>query len=91
MGDTGYKILQFDQVWKVPEASRFTPASPDVQPRLSFAGEQQITAAIASLTSAAKPMVVFVRNGGPPLATAMSPDQQPPVRLHRAASPRSEF
>ncbi len=79
MGDTGYKILQFDQVWKVPEASRFTPASPDVQPRLSFAGEQQITAAIASLTSAAKPMVVFVRNGGPPLATAMSPDQQPPL------------
>jgi hypothetical protein len=79
MGDSGYKILQFDQIWKVPEASRFTPASPDVQPRLSFAGEQQITAAIASLTSAAKPMVVFVRNGGAPLATATSPDQQPPL------------
>jgi hypothetical protein len=77
MGDSGYKILQFDQIWKVPEASRFTPQSPDVQPRLSFAGEQQITAAIASLTSAAKPMVVFVRNGGAPVATAMSPDQQP--------------
>jgi hypothetical protein len=76
MGDSGYKILQFDQIWKVPETSRFAPQS-DVPPRLNFAGEQQITAAIASLTSSAKPMVVFVRAGGAPLATAMSPDQQP--------------
>ena len=47
MGDSGYKILQFDQIWKVPESSRFAAQSPDVQPKLSFAGEQQITAAIA--------------------------------------------
>lgn len=79
MNDNGYKILQFDQVWKVPESSRFAAQSPDVQPRLSFAGEQQITAAIASLTGAPKPMVVFVRAAGPPLATTMSPDQQPPL------------
>ena len=77
MGDSGYKILQFDQIWKVPEASRFAAQSADVQPKLSFAGEQQITAAIASLSSPAKPMVVFVRAGGAPLATSMSPDQQP--------------
>jgi hypothetical protein len=76
MTDGGYKILQFDQVWKVPDSGRYGAAS-DVQPRLTFAGEQQITAAIASLTSTSKPMVVFVRDGGPPLATAMSPDQQP--------------
>ncbi|HEX4124589.1 MAG TPA: hypothetical protein VHY37_07665, partial [Tepidisphaeraceae bacterium] len=48
------------------------------QPRLNFAGEQQITAAIASLTNPTKKMVVFVRAGGAPLATAMSPDQQQP-------------
>lgn len=77
MADSGYKILQFDQIWKVPEASRFTPQATDVPPRLNFAGEQQITTAIASLTTAARPMVVFVRAGGAPLATAMSPEQQP--------------
>ena len=78
MTNSGYKILQFDQVWKVPDSSRFAAAAPDVQPRLSFAGEQQITAAIASLTTSARPMVVFVRAGGAPLATAVSPEQQPP-------------
>jgi hypothetical protein len=78
MTDSGHRILQFDQVWKVPDSSRFAAQAPDVQPKLSFAGEQQITAAIASLTTSAKPMVVFVRAGGPPLATAMSPEQQPP-------------
>jgi hypothetical protein len=76
--DSGYKILQLDQVWKVPESSRFAQANPDVPPRLSFEGEQQITAAIASLTAKNKPMVVFVRAGGQPLATSMQPEQQPP-------------
>jgi hypothetical protein len=77
MTDSGYKILSFDQVWKVPESSRFAAAGPDVQPKLSFAGEQQITAAIASLTGKPKPMVVFVRPGGPPLATMGQPGQVP--------------
>ncbi|MGD0462665.1 MAG: hypothetical protein ABSB74_09260 [Tepidisphaeraceae bacterium] len=77
MTDGGYKILSFDQVWKVPESSRFASAAPDVQPKLSFAGEQQITAAIASLTGGPKPMVVFVRPGGPPLATITTPGQAP--------------
>ena len=79
MADGGYKILQFDQVWKVPEESRFMSAATDVQPKLSFTGEQQITAAIASLTSGSKPMVVFVRNGGPPLTMSMSPEQPAPL------------
>ncbi len=60
-----------------PESSRFASATPDVQPKLSFAGEQQITAAIASLTGGPKPMVVFVRPGGPPLATITTPGQVP--------------
>lgn len=77
MTDGGYKILSFDQVWKVPEASRFASEAPDVQPKLSFAGEQQITAAIASLTGGPKPMVVFVRPGGTPLATMAMQGQTP--------------
>lgn len=78
MSDNDYRILQFDQVWKAPDTGRFSAGAADVQPKLSFAGEQQITAAIASLTNPNKQMVVFVRAGGPPLATAVSPDQQPP-------------
>jgi hypothetical protein len=67
--DNGYRILQFDQVWKMPQSSRFAEAGPDVQPKLAFAGEQQITSAIVTLTIPKKPMVVFVRISGPPLTT----------------------
>jgi hypothetical protein len=77
MTDGGYKILSFDQIWKVPESSRFAATATDVQPKLSFAGEQQITAAIASLTGGPRPMVVFVRPGGPPLATMGMQGQAP--------------
>ncbi len=77
MTDGGYKILSSDQLWKFPESSRFAPASPDMQPKLSFEGEQQITATIATLTGASKPMVVFVRPGGPPLVTGTQPGQTP--------------
>jgi hypothetical protein len=75
MTDSGYRILSFDQVWKVPESSRFAAAEEGVQPRLTFAGEQQVTAAIAALTGGPRPMVVFVRPGGPPLATSSIPGQ----------------
>jgi hypothetical protein len=79
MSDSGYKILQADQVWqKLPESAQYQAAAADAQPRLSFDGEQQITAAIVSLTNPGQRMVVFVRAGGPPLASAQSPDQQPP-------------
>jgi hypothetical protein len=77
MTDAGYKILSFDQVWKIPQSSRFASAAPDVQPKLSFAGEQQITSAIVALTGGPKPMVVFVRPGGPPLATMGMQGQAP--------------
>ncbi len=78
MSDSGYKILQFNQVWKTPESNRFVAAGPDVTPRLTFAGEQQISMAIASLSSGAKRMVVFVRPGGPPLAAAAGIGQPGP-------------
>jgi hypothetical protein len=75
MTDGGYRILSFDQVWKVPESSRFAAPDQGVQPRLTFAGEQQVTAAIAALTGGPRPMIVFVRPGGAPLATSMVPGQ----------------
>jgi hypothetical protein len=70
--DSGYKILQFDDVWKVPEGSNFASADADVQPRLAFSGEQHISAAILALTKTSKPMVVFVRPSGPPLTASPS-------------------
>ncbi|MDP9175349.1 MAG: Gldg family protein [Planctomycetota bacterium] len=78
MTDTGYKILQFGDLWKVPEQSRILGGS-DAKPHMAFAGEQQITAAIASLTGGKRPMVVFVRPGGAPLATSMNPEQEAPL------------
>jgi len=82
MTDTGYKIVQFDQVWTLPQSSRYAAAdSAEATPRFDFAGEQQITAAIVTLTSGAKPMVVFVRMGGAPLASTggfAASSQQPP-------------
>lgn len=65
----GYKILSFDQCWKEPPQSQFSVGSSDAPPRLVFAGEQQITSAIASLTGPPRPMIVFVRPGGEPLTT----------------------
>ncbi len=69
--DSGYKILQFDQVWKLPEGSIFAAADSDVPPRLIFSGEQQISSAILALTSH-KPMVIFVRPGGPTITSSMN-------------------
>jgi hypothetical protein len=71
MTKTGYKILPFDQVWKIPQGSIFGSADTDVQPRLIFSGEQQISSAILALTKQ-KPMVVFLRPGGPPLTASMN-------------------
>jgi len=72
--DAGYKVLQFSDVWRVPDVSRFTEDNSSQQ-RLNFEAEQQVTSSIASLTSGEKPMVVFVRSGGSPVTTA-TPDGQ---------------
>ena len=76
MTDSGYKILQFDQVWKVPDTAQYGSSTSDVLSRLSFGGEQQISLAIASLTTKQKPLVVFVRPGGPSLVTASEQGQE---------------
>jgi hypothetical protein len=72
--DKGYKIIQFEQAWKVPEGSIFGAADTDVAPRLIFSGEQQITGAIFALTQK-KPMIVFLRPGGPTITTSLNGGQ----------------
>jgi hypothetical protein len=68
MGASEWRVLPIDKVWQVPEDTRgFTPEG-KLKPR--FAGEQQVTGAIISLTSKAKTKVAFIRPGGPPLASA---------------------
>jgi hypothetical protein len=74
MTDSGYRIIQFEQAWKVPAGSVFGAADTDVSPRLIFSGEQQISGAIFALTEQ-KPMVVFLRPGGPPITSTMNGGQ----------------
>lgn len=67
--DNGYRILQFSQVWVLPETTGYGQVATDFKPRMTFAGEQRLTAALVTLTAAKKPIVVFLRAQGPLLAT----------------------
>jgi hypothetical protein len=67
MTDGGYKILQPEQLWITPQATRLGIPTSEDQGHLVFVGEEQISMAIASLTMPQKPMVVFVRPAGGPL------------------------
>lgn len=69
MGDNEMKVLPVEKVWQQDIDRRAAPGSEPLKPR--FAGEQQISTAILSLTSNKKPKVVFMRPGGPPVTTAM--------------------
>ncbi len=66
MGENDLKVLSFNQVWKNEIDRKSAPGSDPIKPQ--FAGEQQITTAILTLTAKVKPKVVFIRPGGPPLA-----------------------
>ena len=67
MGASEWRVLPADKVWQVPADSRGFSAEGKRKPR--FAGEQQVTGAIISLTGKAKPKVAIVRGGGPPWAS----------------------
>src|SRR5205814_381630 len=67
MGEREWRVLPYERVWQAPEI--IPGLYSGEKPKKKFAGEQQITSAILSLTSSKKPKVVFVRAGGPPLAT----------------------
>jgi hypothetical protein len=77
MGPNDMRSLSFDQVWQ-PETDKraYQNTSGDVKIKPKFAGEQQLTGAILSLTSATKPKVVFLRPGGGPLTSPGFPPFQ---------------
>lgn len=69
LGETDLRVLSYDKVWRVEEQARAIVRSRDkdtkIKPR--FAGEQQITSAIVSLSRPEKQKIAFVRPGGPPV------------------------
>jgi hypothetical protein len=73
LGPTDWRVLSFDQVW--PDSKSIKQIAEGKAQR-SFAGEQQISTAIISLTATKKPKVVFLRPGGGPLTNPGSPFQE---------------
>ena len=80
LGEDDWRVISFNQVWQIDPEIRETG---EVKPQ--FAGEQQISTAILSLTSERKPKVVFIRPGGAPLTTPGFPPFQPSGPLSRIA------
>jgi hypothetical protein len=83
MGPTDMRSLSFDQVWQPDTDRRSLQTDAKIKPK--FAGEQQITSAILSLTQAKKPKVVFIRPGGAPLTNPGFPPFQPSGPLSKVA------
>ena len=73
-GPTDWRVLQYNQMWPEDTDLR-NMVGGKVRPR--FAGEQQVTAAIYSLTTNKKPKVCFVRPGGEPVTQRRFPAFHP--------------
>ena len=73
MGENDIKLIDFKDVWKSGESTGLAARSGTGAPRLRFAGEQQLTSAILSLSQPQKTKVAFVRAGGPPKAGGAGP------------------
>ncbi len=69
-GENDWEIITHDEVWDQDIAITSDESFP---PRPRFGGEQMITSAILSINHPQKRKVVFVRNGGPPLAKVQYP------------------
>lgn len=67
VGENDMRVIPFEQVWR-PDDRELRALAPGQEPKPRFAGEQQISTAILALNQQKKQKVVFVRNGGPPLA-----------------------
>jgi hypothetical protein len=80
MGESEMRSLPFEQVW--PADTDVKNYVQDAPTRRRFAGEQQISTAIFSLSQKGKRKVVFIRPGGAPLTEA-------PVPLFRRGGPLS--
>ena len=70
MGENDIKLIDFKDVWKSGESTGLMQASAGTAPKFRFAGEQQLTAAMLSLSQPKKTKVAFVRGGGPAKTTA---------------------
>lgn len=65
LGETELKVIPRSQVWQRPNTGAFSRNGEAAKP--VFAGEQQVTSAILSLTMAKRPTVAVLRAGGPPV------------------------
>jgi hypothetical protein len=72
MGEKDIKLIDFKDVWKSGESTGFGTGTQG-PPRLRFAGEQQLTAAILSLAQPQRTKIAFVRGGGSPKTTSAGP------------------
>ncbi len=76
LGPDDLRMISYESVWPVDMRDVLAVSrAEEIKPR--FAGEQQITSAILSLTRREKPTIAFVRNGGPPLTDPGNPFQRP--------------
>jgi hypothetical protein len=75
LGEHDMKILPFGQVWTAPQNVRGMETE-QISQNLRFAGEQQISTALAALEMTKQPKVVFIRPGGPPLTAGASMFQE---------------
>jgi hypothetical protein len=67
MAESDMKVLPLSSIYRV-DAPRYMDADPTkVKPR--FAGEQQVSTALVSLTSKDKKKVAFIRSGGEPMTS----------------------
>ena len=73
MGENDIKLIDFKDVWTSGQSTGLVAAGPQGPPRLRFAGEQQLTAAILSLSQPTKTKIVFIRAGGEPKLGGANP------------------
>jgi hypothetical protein len=70
MGEQDMKVIPSASLFP-PNDARAIGYAAGEKPRQRFAGEQQVTTALYTLTNPGKRKVAFVRSGGPPMATRM--------------------
>ena len=73
MGENDIKLIDFRDVWKSGESTGLLQTSAGTTPKYRFAGEQQLTAAILSLSQPTRTKVAFVRAGGAAKTTGGNP------------------
>ncbi len=84
LGQSDLKVIPFNKVWQEPADMRGYASDVTLKPR--FAGEQQVTSAIVSLTREKKQRVVIVRPDGAPLASPGFPPFVPGGPMSQAGA-----